>query len=603
MAISAEQLNVILSARDKEFQRKMRDAERRVAYFKNRSNRNLSSVGRSFDQLGRAARVLAPLLAGVFTVQTLKNLTQSAAQIGKLADLAGTSAEDLQLFAAGARTVGFEMDKVADIIKDVNDKVGDFLATGGGPMKDFFENIAPQVGVTAEQFARLSGPEALQLYVSSLEKANLSQAEMTFYMEALANDSTALLPLLRDNGKAMKELGDEAKEAGRILDQDAVDGSRELESAVRDLSEAFDAELTNAFIENEDALVSLVKYMEEKAVPKIGDFVRMLGEGVELFNLFTQGKLPSDTDFEGMFGVPQGIGAPGSGEPSLSPEDAARLYGGSPEDYPIPLEPIVVTPKSPDTSKTKDDDDSSSRRKSATDRLADLREEYKGLIDTLANVSDAQRNFNDAQDILNRALKAGAITQAEYNAAMSTARQRFEDATLAASDLGVVMDQVQSSMESAFMSMIDGTMSAKDAFRSMAADIIRELYRVLVVQRLVGSFESGGGGILGSIFSGLSGRASGGSVQAGQAYMTGESGRELFVPQTNGRILSPAQTSNMMRAGGESVIVQQTINVSTGVQQTVRTEIKSLMPQIAESAKSAVVDAKRRGGSYGRAFA
>jgi len=26
------------------------------------------------------------------------------------------------------------------------------------------------------------------------------------------------------------------------------------------------------------------------------------------------------------------------------------------------------------------------------------------------------------------------------------------------------------------------------------------------------------------------------------------------------------------------------------------------MPQIAESAKSAVVDAKRRGGSYGRAF-
>jgi hypothetical protein len=38
------------------------------------------------------------------------------------------------------------------------------------------------------------------------------------------------------------------------------------------------------------------------------------------------------------------------------------------------------------------------------------------------------------------------------------------------------------------------------------------------------------------------------------------------------------------------------------VQQTVRNEIKQLMPQIAESAKSAVVDAKRRGGSYGRAF-
>ena len=53
----------------------------------------------------------------------------------------------------------------------------------------------------------------------------------------------------------------------------------------------------------------------------------------------------------------------------------------------------------------------------------------------------------------------------------------------------------------------------------------------------------------------------------------------------------------------DSVVVNQTINVSTGVKEAVRTEIKSLMPQIAESAKSAVVDAKRRGGSYGRAFA
>jgi hypothetical protein len=66
-------------------------------------------------------------------------------------------------------------------------------------------------------------------------------------------------------------------------------------------------------------------------------------------------------------------------------------------------------------------------------------------------------------------------------------------------------------------------------------------------------------------------------------------------------ILSVPQTKAAL-SGGDSVIVNQTINVSTGVQQTVRTEIKSLMPQIAESAKAAVADAKRRGGSYGRAF-
>ena len=55
--------------------------------------------------------------------------------------------------------------------------------------------------------------------------------------------------------------------------------------------------------------------------------------------------------------------------------------------------------------------------------------------------------------------------------------------------------------------------------------------------------------------------------------------------------------------GGSGTTIVQNINVSTGVQQTVRAEIRQMMPQIADSAKGAVLDAKRRGGSYGRAMA
>ena len=69
--------------------------------------------------------------------------------------------------------------------------------------------------MTADRFKALSGPQALGLYVAALEKANLSQAEMTFFMEAIASDSTALLPLLRNNGQLMRELGDEAENMGR----------------------------------------------------------------------------------------------------------------------------------------------------------------------------------------------------------------------------------------------------------------------------------------------------------------------------------------------------------------------------------------------------
>lgn len=163
-----------------------------------------------------------------------------------------------------------------------------------------------------------------------------------------------------------------------------------------------------------------------------------------------------------------------------------------------------------------------------------------------------------------------------------------------------IAESVKSSMEDAFMGIVDGTTSAKDAFKSMAAEIIKELYRVLVVQQMVGQLgtaTSAGTGLLGGIGRLFGMRAMGGPVTSGQPYMVGERGPEIIVPSRNGSVVPNNQL------GGGGVTVNQTINITTGVQQTVRAEIKSLMPQIADSAKAAVLDARRRGGSYGSAFA
>ena len=77
------------------------------------------------------------------------------------------------------------------------------------------------------------------------------------------------------------------------------------------------------------------------------------------------------------------------------------------------------------------------------------------------------------------------------------------------------------------MSMVDGTKSVKDAFRQMAIDIIAQLYRVLVVQRIVGSFDAAAGtgtGIVGGIMKLAGGffRANGGPVSGNKPYIVGE---------------------------------------------------------------------------------
>ncbi len=195
-------------------------------------NDAVSDTDRASKDMVNSIKAIGAAFAAVISVDMFKNMVVGAAeasrQIDQLSRLSATSTANFQAQAYAAQQFGISSEKLADIFKDVQDKVGDFIQNGAGPLADFFKNIAPQVGVTADQFRNLGGPEALQLYVSSLERANLSQSEMTFYLEAIASDSALLLPLLQNNGKAMKDLGDEAQRLGVILDQETIEANKEF---------------------------------------------------------------------------------------------------------------------------------------------------------------------------------------------------------------------------------------------------------------------------------------------------------------------------------------------------------------------------------------
>ena len=215
------------------------------------AERNGKRMEIAFQKVANSIGLIGGALSVGALASWVKSASDAAAEIGRLSLLSGTSAEEFQRYAAGAKVAGFEADKLADVLKDVNDKTGEYLATGGGPLKDFFEQIAPKIGLAAEAFRGLSGPQALQLYYDSLEKANVSQAQATFYMEALANDATALIPLLRDNGTEFKRIADEAEALGLILDDKLIRASKEFNEnldRLQGLSRSVAAEIGNAII-------------------------------------------------------------------------------------------------------------------------------------------------------------------------------------------------------------------------------------------------------------------------------------------------------------------------------------------------------------------
>jgi hypothetical protein len=155
-------------------------------------------------------------------------------------------------------------------------------------------------------------------------------------------------------------------------------------------------------------------------------------------------------------------------------------------------------------------------------------------------------------------------------------------------------------LEDGLVGLINGTKSASDAFRDMANNIINDMIRMVIQQSITAPLAGALSGAISGMFGGASApaipSAIGGSVQSGRTHLVGERGPELFIPSASGSIVP----NNAMGGGGITVV--QNINVSTGVQQTVRAEIMTLMPQISNAAKSAVAEARLRGGSFSAAM-
>ena len=155
-----------------------------------------------------------------------------------------------------------------------------------------------------------------------------------------------------------------------------------------------------------------------------------------------------------------------------------------------------------------------------------------------------------------------------------------------------------------FTDAITGAQKFGDAIKNMAKSVIDDLIRMAVqyyiTQKIFGAIVTAfGGGTTPAPAAkptAVGFRASGGPVTGGQPYIVGERGPELMVPSGNGTVVP----NNALGGGGVTVV--QHINVTTGVQQTVRAEIANLLPQISNAAKSAVADARLRGGGFSKAM-
>lgn len=209
--------------------------------------------------LTAATTATAGLVAA--TVAFVRHSAAQAKEIRNLSRVAKEGFEQFQGYAYATESAGVSSEKLADISKDLQDKLGDFIATGGGEFADFFDNVGSKVGLTAQSLQELSGPDALIAVKKAMDDANVSAAEQVFYLEAIASDASLLTPLLKDNGKALKEKAEEARKLNGILSEtdakkleDAAEASKRFDTALGGLTRRAAVEFAPAVTGATDAV-------------------------------------------------------------------------------------------------------------------------------------------------------------------------------------------------------------------------------------------------------------------------------------------------------------------------------------------------------------
>ena len=140
------------------------------------------------------------------------------------------STQDLLSWQYAAEQAGLTGDNIADIFKDINDKVGDAVLNKSGEAAQALDTL----GLSAEKLSKQSPDKQLMAISSALQKIP-SQAGKTNILESLGNDLSKMLPLFDNNNEKLKQFIQLSKDFGVAPPQEDIDNLVKVNQFFQDI--------------------------------------------------------------------------------------------------------------------------------------------------------------------------------------------------------------------------------------------------------------------------------------------------------------------------------------------------------------------------------
>jgi tape measure domain-containing protein len=231
---------------------------------------------------------------------------------------------------------------------------------------------------------------------------------------------------------------------------------------------------------------------------------------------------------------------------------------------------------------------------------------YQGTMEILSNQILVERELEEIQKQRNQNQMNGLQAVIEKQYQLNTAvQQQLQLADSIANTIG-------QGIASAFDGLITGSENWGQSLQKIASgvltDIANQLIRIFIIEQAVNAIKSfltpfspatpfgAGGGMVGKFGTlgpnyGIPQRAMGGPVTAGQSYIVGERGPELFTPGIGGRI-SPngGSSGNSVKVDSINITVENTGDqLSPAAQKQIAGQIRGIV-------LATLVDQRRGGG-------
>ena len=195
----------------------MDKAERATEKWAKQVQKDAAASSAALLSVGGAVQAAA-LAAGTAGFALLKSTSEQVNATDQWAKSLKMSTQELLAWQFAAEKAGVAGDNMADIFKDLSDKIGDAVLNKSGEAVDALNSL----GLSADKLSKVSPDKQLLAIGEALGKISTNAGKVTI-LESLGNDLSKLLPLFDNNNAKLNQFIQLAKDYGVAPDPQSID--------------------------------------------------------------------------------------------------------------------------------------------------------------------------------------------------------------------------------------------------------------------------------------------------------------------------------------------------------------------------------------------